>query len=60
MSYNPHTGAKLISKPSTSEYETNWELIFGAKKELKKLEGEEYLDSVAELEWPTVSEEINE
>lgn len=31
MSINPITGDKLISKPSTKEYETNWEKIFGNK-----------------------------
>jgi hypothetical protein len=31
--YNPHTGAPLISKPSTKAYADNFDLIFRKPKE---------------------------
>ena len=29
---NEHTKDKMATKPTTKEYETNWELIFGKKE----------------------------
>lgn len=40
-SINEHTHDRMMTKPATKEYETNWEVIFGKKKKEKSEQSEQ-------------------